>query len=69
MGHQQQSRQSCRQDFLAVTEHGLVNQMRRLFVELTPLTTITTATGPGGGRTIRSTLPAVIAVSRSIKGG
>jgi 4-amino-4-deoxy-L-arabinose transferase-like glycosyltransferase len=39
------------EDFLAVTEHGLVNQMRRLFVELTPLTTITTATGPGGGRT------------------
>jgi 4-amino-4-deoxy-L-arabinose transferase-like glycosyltransferase len=39
------------EDFLAVTEHGLVNQMQRLFVELTPITTITTASGPGGGRT------------------
>jgi hypothetical protein len=39
------------EDFLAVTQHGLVEQMRQRFAELVPLTTITTATGPGGGRT------------------
>lgn len=39
------------EDFLAVTEHGLVGQMRRDFAELVPLTTVTIATGPGGGRT------------------
>jgi len=39
------------EDFLAVTEHGLVGQMRQNFTELTSLSTITTATGPGGGRT------------------
>ncbi|HEX3954365.1 MAG TPA: glycosyltransferase family 39 protein [Stellaceae bacterium] len=38
-------------DFLAVTVHGLVDQMRPDFAELTPLTTITTTTGPGGGTT------------------
>jgi 4-amino-4-deoxy-L-arabinose transferase-like glycosyltransferase len=39
------------EDFLAVTEHGLYDEMRRCFAELTPLTTIATASGPGGGRT------------------
>ena len=38
------------EDFLAVTEHGLANQMRQSFAELVPLTTVTTTTGPGGGR-------------------
>lgn len=37
-------------DFLAVTQHGLDDYLRPLFAELTPLTTITTATGPAGGR-------------------
>ncbi|HVC55012.1 MAG TPA: glycosyltransferase family 39 protein [Stellaceae bacterium] len=37
-------------DFLAVTEHGLASVMRPDFAELTPLTTITTRSGPGGGR-------------------
>ena len=36
--------------FLAVTEHNLVAQMQQRFAELTPLATITTPTGPGGGR-------------------
>jgi hypothetical protein len=39
------------EDFLAVTEHGLVEEMSRRFAELTPLRTITTPSGPGGGRT------------------
>jgi hypothetical protein len=38
------------EDFLAVTEHGLVEDMRRIFTDFEPLGTITTATGPGGGR-------------------
>ena len=29
--------------------HGLVDEMRPDFAELTPLTTITTKSGPGGG--------------------
>jgi hypothetical protein len=39
------------EDFLAVTQHGLFDEMRRCFAELIPLTTIATASGPGGGRT------------------
>ena len=39
------------EDFLAVTQHGLYDEMRRCFAELRPLTTIVTASGPGGGRT------------------
>jgi 4-amino-4-deoxy-L-arabinose transferase-like glycosyltransferase len=39
------------EDFLAVTEHGLVEEMSRRFTELTPLQAITTPSGPGGGRT------------------
>jgi 4-amino-4-deoxy-L-arabinose transferase-like glycosyltransferase len=37
-------------DFLAVTVHGLADQMRGDFAELAPLTTIRTTTGPGGGK-------------------
>jgi hypothetical protein len=37
------------EDFLAVTVHGLADQMRPDFAELTPLTTIATHSGPGGG--------------------
>jgi 4-amino-4-deoxy-L-arabinose transferase-like glycosyltransferase len=37
------------EDFLAVTVHGLVDEMRPEFAELTPLTTIATRSGPGGG--------------------
>jgi 4-amino-4-deoxy-L-arabinose transferase-like glycosyltransferase len=37
------------EDFLAVTVHGLVDEMRPDFAELTPLTTIATRSGPGGG--------------------
>jgi 4-amino-4-deoxy-L-arabinose transferase-like glycosyltransferase len=37
-------------DFLAVTQHGLYDEMRRCFAEMTPLTTIAVASGPGGGR-------------------
>ena len=36
-------------DFLAVTVHNLADQMRPDFAELTPLTTIATHSGPGGG--------------------
>ncbi len=39
------------EDFLAVTQHGLVDEMRRCFAEMTLLTTIATDSGPGGGRT------------------
>jgi 4-amino-4-deoxy-L-arabinose transferase-like glycosyltransferase len=38
------------QDFLAVTQHRLVAEMRAEFDELSPLATISTASGPGGGR-------------------
>ncbi|HYM72964.1 MAG TPA: glycosyltransferase family 39 protein [Stellaceae bacterium] len=38
------------EDFLAVTEHGLTEQMRPQFDTLTPLQTIDTASGPGGGQ-------------------
>jgi 4-amino-4-deoxy-L-arabinose transferase-like glycosyltransferase len=38
------------EDFLAVTQHGLVPEMRAEFAELVPLQTITTSSGPGGGR-------------------
>jgi 4-amino-4-deoxy-L-arabinose transferase-like glycosyltransferase len=37
------------EDFLAVTVHNLAGEMRREFTELTPLTTIATTSGPGGG--------------------
>jgi len=37
------------EDFLAVTVHGLADLMRPDFAELTPLTTIATKSGPGGG--------------------
>jgi hypothetical protein len=37
------------EDFLAVTVHGLVDEMQPDFAELTPLTTIATHSGPGGG--------------------
>jgi 4-amino-4-deoxy-L-arabinose transferase-like glycosyltransferase len=37
------------EDFLAVTVHGLDDQMQPDFAELTPLTTIATQSGPGGG--------------------
>ena len=39
------------EDFLAVTMNGLEELMRPEFDALTPLTTITTASGHGGGRT------------------
>jgi hypothetical protein len=38
------------ENFLAVTEHGLVDGLRRDFDELTLLTTIDIHSGPGGGR-------------------
>ncbi len=38
-------------NFLAVTVHNLVGEMRPDFAELTPLTTITIPTGPNGGMT------------------
>ena len=38
-------------DYLAVTQHGLLDEMRRCFAEMTPLTTIAIVSGPGGGRT------------------
>ena len=38
------------EDFLAVTEHGLIPDMRAEFAELIPLGTLSTASGPGGGR-------------------
>ena len=37
------------EDFLAVTVHGLADEMRPDFTELTPLATIATHSGPGGG--------------------
>jgi 4-amino-4-deoxy-L-arabinose transferase-like glycosyltransferase len=37
------------EDFLAVTVHGLVDEMRPDFEELTPLATIATRSGPAGG--------------------
>jgi hypothetical protein len=37
------------EDFLAVTDHGLYDQMRPQFAELTLLKTIAIHTGPGGG--------------------
>jgi 4-amino-4-deoxy-L-arabinose transferase-like glycosyltransferase len=37
------------EDFLAVTVHGLVDEMRPDFAELTPISTIATHSGPGGG--------------------
>jgi len=40
-----------REDFLAVTDHGLFDQMRPQFAELTLLKTIAIHTGPGGGMT------------------
>ena len=39
------------EDFLAVTEHGLAGEMRPDFAELTPIATIATKSGPGGGKT------------------
>ncbi len=37
------------EDFLAVTVHGLADEMRPEFAELTELTTLRTHSGPGGG--------------------
>ncbi len=37
------------EDFLAVTVHGLVDEMRPEFAELSQLATIPTHSGPGGG--------------------
>ena len=37
------------EDFLAVTVHRLVEEMRPEFTEMTPLATIATHSGPGGG--------------------
>jgi 4-amino-4-deoxy-L-arabinose transferase-like glycosyltransferase len=39
------------EDFLAVTDHGLYDQMRPQFAELTLVKTIAIHTGPGGGMT------------------
>jgi hypothetical protein len=39
------------EDFLAVTKHGLYQQMQPEFAELTLLGTIAIPTGPGGGKT------------------
>jgi 4-amino-4-deoxy-L-arabinose transferase-like glycosyltransferase len=39
------------EDFLAVTVHGLVEEMRPEFAELTPIATIRTSSGPKGGMT------------------
>jgi 4-amino-4-deoxy-L-arabinose transferase-like glycosyltransferase len=39
------------EDFLAVTVHNLVDEMRPDFTELTPLTTIVPGSGPNGGMT------------------
>jgi len=39
------------EDFLAVTVHGLVDEMRPEFAELTPIATIRTSSGPKGGMT------------------
>ena len=41
------------EDFLAVTVHNLAREMRPDFAALIPLTTITTTTGPNGGRTYK----------------
>ncbi len=50
------------EDFLAVTDHGLYDQMRPQFAELTPLKTIAIHTGPGGGMTY------TLYVARSYRG-
>ncbi len=39
------------EDFLAVTVHGLIDEMRPEFAELTPIATIAPHTGPKGGMT------------------
>jgi len=39
------------EDFLAVTVHGLIDEMRPEFAELTPIATIVPHTGPNGGMT------------------
>jgi hypothetical protein len=41
------------EDFLAVTVHGLEDEMRKDFAELIPLNTMTTHSGPGGGTVYR----------------
>ena len=51
------------EDFLAVTEHGLVDEMRPDFAALTAITTITTKSGPGGGRTY------TVYIARGFRGG
>jgi 4-amino-4-deoxy-L-arabinose transferase-like glycosyltransferase len=38
------------EDFLAVTQHGLFEEMRPQFAELSGIDTISTSSGPGGGR-------------------
>jgi 4-amino-4-deoxy-L-arabinose transferase-like glycosyltransferase len=50
------------EDFLAVTEHGLVDQMRPEFAALVPLATVATDSGPGGGRSY------VLYVARGYRG-
>lgn len=50
------------EDFLAVTVHGLGEVMRPDFAELTPLTTIATKSGPGGGTVY------TVYIARSFKG-
>jgi len=51
------------EDFLAVTEHGLAEHMRPEFDTLTPLATIETTTGPGGGQHY------VLYIARFYRGG
>lgn len=51
------------EDFLAVTEHGLAENMRPEFDTLTPLTTIETTTGPGGGQRY------ILYIARGYRGG
>ena len=50
------------EDFLAVTVHGLGEVMRPDFAELTPLTTIATTSGRGGGTTY------TVYIARGFKG-
>ena len=51
------------EDFLAVTEHGLSENMRAEFAEFTALETIEIKTGPGGGQRY------ILYVARSYRGG
>ncbi len=51
------------ENFLAVTEHGLSENMRAEFAEFTPLATIEIKTGPGGGQRY------ILYVARDYRGG